>query len=78
MRLECLLLKDCYVGKDKKGQKTINNASLINDGIMGLNFDSFDSSNNVDDLFDDDDDDLIIGTASSNLLVIDPDKIIDN
>lgn len=64
--------------KDKKGPKTINNASLINDGIMGLSFDSLGSSDDVDGLFDDDDDDLIVGTASSNLLVIDPDKIIGN
>ena len=60
--------------KDKKGPKKIANASLINEGIMGLDFNSFGGSE-VDDLFDDDDDELTIGTGASSLLEIDPDKL---
>lgn len=63
--------------KEKKGPKKINNSNLINDGIMGIDFDSLGSGANVEDLFDDDDEDeLLIGTA--DILEIDPNKLAAN
>ncbi len=60
--------------KNKKGQSKINNATLINDGIMGLG-----SMDDIDGLFDDDDDELLVGTGKVNLtdnLKVDPIKLM--
>jgi len=53
---ESSLLKRPPKKEKKKGPKTITNAKLINDSIMGI------SSDDINDIFDDDNDDLIVGT----------------